>query len=217
MGSAGVRARAGGRAGRRRHPGGGWRGIFWFNLAFGLAGLVVAAVVLAEDAARRRRVDTADPAGRSGARRVHVRDHELGVSRLRSAQVISLLCVSAVLLVGVHLAGAPRSVPSGPPVLAGASVRHVEHRRVLQLLLDVRHLLLRRAVPRPGRRGVRLPARAGVLADDGADDRLLAAGRGIGQLGRAALVDHDQLPAVRRRAVPGATAACPPPHPRYAR
>ena len=37
-----------------------WRGIFWFNLAFGLAALVVAAVILPESAdPAAARVDTA--------------------------------------------------------------------------------------------------------------------------------------------------------------
>jgi MFS family permease len=49
--------------------------------------------------------------------------------------------------------------------------------------------------------GVRLPAGAGVLADDCADDRLVGAGWAVDRGGRAALVQHGRLPAVRGWAV----------------
>ena len=54
-----------------------------------------------------------------------------------------------------------------------------------------------------GRRRVRLPAGAGVLADDGPDDRGLGAGGPLDGRCRAALVDHDRVPAAGHRAVPG--------------
>src|SRR5256886_16086141 len=45
-----------------------WRGIFWFNLAFGLAALIVAAVILPESAdPTASRGDTAGPGLRAGA------------------------------------------------------------------------------------------------------------------------------------------------------
>ena len=77
-----------------------WRGIFWFNLAFGLAALVVAAVILPESAdPAAARVDTAGTllgAGALAAFVFAIIDSES--AGFGSAEVISLLCVSAVLL-----------------------------------------------------------------------------------------------------------------------
>ncbi len=78
-----------------------WRGIFWFNLAFGLAALVVAAVILPESAdPAAARVDTAGTLLGAGALAAFVFAIINSESaRFGSAEVISLLCVSAVLLV----------------------------------------------------------------------------------------------------------------------
>ena len=78
-----------------------WRGIFWFNLAFGLAALVIAAVILPESAdPAAARVDTAGTLLGAGALAAFVfaiiNSESVGFG---SAEVISLLCVSAVLLV----------------------------------------------------------------------------------------------------------------------
>ena len=151
-----------------------WRGIFWFNLAFGLAALIVAAVILPESAdPTASRVDTAgtilgagalatfvfaiidaESAGFGSARRDHPAVPERGPVR------------------GVRLVGAPGPEPAARPALpARAAVHHGQHHRVLHLLRHVRHLLLHRAVPGRGGERVRLPAGAHLLADDRADDR----------------------------------------------
>jgi EmrB/QacA subfamily drug resistance transporter len=78
-----------------------WRGIFWFNLAFGLAALLVAAVILPESAdPTAARVDTAGFFLGSGALAAFV----FAIIDAESAgfggtDTIALLCVSAVLLV----------------------------------------------------------------------------------------------------------------------
>jgi EmrB/QacA subfamily drug resistance transporter len=77
-----------------------WRGIFWFNLAFGLAALIVAAIILPESAdPTAARVDTAGTllgAGTLAAFVFAIIDAES--AGFGSADVIILLCVSAVLL-----------------------------------------------------------------------------------------------------------------------
>jgi EmrB/QacA subfamily drug resistance transporter len=77
-----------------------WRGIFWFNLAFGLAALIVAAVILPESAdPTAARVDTAGALLGAGALATFVfaiiNSESAGFG---SAVVIILLCASAVLL-----------------------------------------------------------------------------------------------------------------------
>jgi EmrB/QacA subfamily drug resistance transporter len=76
-----------------------WRGIFWFNLAFGLAALIVAAVILPESAdPTAARVDTAGTLLGAGALATFVFaiiDSES--AGFGSAGVISLLCLSAVM------------------------------------------------------------------------------------------------------------------------
>jgi EmrB/QacA subfamily drug resistance transporter len=78
-----------------------WRGIFWFNLAFGLAALIVAAVILPESAdPTAARVDTAGTLLGAGALAAFV----FAIINSESAgfgapEVIALLCVSAVLVV----------------------------------------------------------------------------------------------------------------------
>jgi len=78
-----------------------WRGIFWFNLAFGLAALVVAAVILPESAdPTAARVDTAGTLLGAGALATFtfaIIDSES--AGFGSPIVIALLCVSAVLVV----------------------------------------------------------------------------------------------------------------------
>jgi EmrB/QacA subfamily drug resistance transporter len=77
-----------------------WRGIFWFNLAFGLAALIVAALVLPESAdPTAARVDTAGTllgAGMLAAFVFAIIDSE--AHGFGNPAVIALLCVSAVLL-----------------------------------------------------------------------------------------------------------------------
>jgi len=78
-----------------------WRGIFWFNLAFGLAALIVAVIILPESAdPTAARVDTAGFFLGAGALAAFV----FAIIYSESAgfgapKVIVLLCVSAVLLV----------------------------------------------------------------------------------------------------------------------
>ena len=77
-----------------------WRGIFWFNLAFGLAALIVAAIILPESAdPTAARVDTAGTLLGAGALATFVfaiiNSESAGFG---SADVIILLCASAVLL-----------------------------------------------------------------------------------------------------------------------
>ena len=77
-----------------------WRGIFWFNLAFGLAALIVAAIILPESAdPTAARVDTAGTllgAGMLATFVFAIIDAES--AGFGSADVIILLCASAVLL-----------------------------------------------------------------------------------------------------------------------
>ena len=77
-----------------------WRGIFWFNLVFGLAALIVAAIILPESSnAQAARVDipgTLLAAGALGAGVFAIIDAES--AGFGAAVVIALLCVSAALL-----------------------------------------------------------------------------------------------------------------------
>ena len=78
-----------------------WRGIFWFNLAFGLAALLVAAVVVPESAdPRAGRVDTAGTLLGAGALATlifGIIDAE--TSGFGAAVPVTLFCVAAVLAV----------------------------------------------------------------------------------------------------------------------
>jgi EmrB/QacA subfamily drug resistance transporter len=78
-----------------------WRGIFWFNLAFGLAALIVAVAILPESAdPTAARVDTAGTflgAGALAAFAFAIIDSES--AGFGAAEVIALLCVSAALVV----------------------------------------------------------------------------------------------------------------------
>src|SRR5580693_4388874 len=78
-----------------------WRGIFWFNLAFGLAALVIAVVILPESAdPTAARVDTAGTflgAGALAAFAFAIIDSES--AGFGAAEVIALLCVAALLVV----------------------------------------------------------------------------------------------------------------------
>ncbi len=78
-----------------------WRGIFWFNLFFGLTALLVAAVVVPESAdPRAARVDTAGTllgAGALAALVFGIIDAE--TSSFGAAVPVTLFCVSAVLAV----------------------------------------------------------------------------------------------------------------------
>jgi EmrB/QacA subfamily drug resistance transporter len=78
-----------------------WRGIFWFNLAFGLAALIIAVIILPESAdPTAARVDTAGfflGAGALAAFVFAIIDSES--AGFGAPDVIVLLCVSVVLLV----------------------------------------------------------------------------------------------------------------------
>ena len=76
-----------------------WRGIFWFNLAFGLAALIVAAIILPESAdPTAARVDTAGTLLGAGALATLVfAIIDAESAGFGSAGVIVLLCLSAVL------------------------------------------------------------------------------------------------------------------------
>ena len=76
-----------------------WRGIFWFNLVFGLAVLIVAAVILPESAdPTAARVDTAGTILGAGALATFVfAIIDAESAGFGSAPVIILLCLSAVL------------------------------------------------------------------------------------------------------------------------
>ena len=76
-----------------------WRGIFWFNLAFGLAALIVAAAILPESAdPTAARVDTAGTILGAGALATFVfAIIDAESAGFGSAPVIILLCLSAVL------------------------------------------------------------------------------------------------------------------------
>ena len=168
-----------------------WRGIFWFNLVFGLAALIVAAVILPESAdPTAARVDIAGTFLGAGALATFVfAIIDAESAGFGAADVIVLLCVSAALVA----AFAWQEYRAPNPLLDLRYLRvpqftHGEHHRVLHLLRHVRHLLLHRAVPGRGRGRVRLPAGAGVPADDRADDHLVGTGRTVDGPGRAALV-----------------------------
>ena len=76
-----------------------WRGIFWFNLAFGLAALIVAAVILPESAdPTAKRVDTAGTLLGAGALATFVfAIIDAESAGFGSPVVIILLCLSAVM------------------------------------------------------------------------------------------------------------------------
>ena len=79
-----------------------WRGIFWFNLVFGLAALIVAAVILPESAdPTAARVDTAGTLLGAGALATFVfAIIDAESAGFGSAVVIVLLCLSAALAAG---------------------------------------------------------------------------------------------------------------------
>jgi predicted MFS family arabinose efflux permease len=81
---------------------GSWRGIFWFNLAFGLAVLVLAVAVLPESAdPGAHRVDTAGALlGAAALASIMFAIIDAESSGFAAPQVIALFCVSAVAAVG---------------------------------------------------------------------------------------------------------------------
>ena len=130
-----------------------WRSIFWFNLVFGLAALIVAAVSLPESAdPTAARVDTAGTILGAGALATFVFaviDAESAGFRLGRRDHLAVPERGAVRR--VRLVGTPVPAPAARPALpARAAVHHGQHHRVLHLLRHVRHLLLHRAVPERG-------------------------------------------------------------------
>ena len=149
---------------------------------FGLAVLAAGTVDPAgELRPRRARVDTAGTLlGGGGAGHAGLRDHRLrNRPGSRSATVIALLCVSAVLAAGFVLAGAPgRRTRCSTCGSCGC--------RSSRRLTSSRSAPISRRSPSsssPRCTWTRWSAvsgfqhRPGVPADDGADDRLVAAGR----------------------------------------
>ena len=179
-----------------------WRAIFWFNLVFGLAALVAGLIVLPENSdpdAHRVDIPGAHP-GRCRPDRPGLRGDRGGGRRLHLPQRAQPARPECGGRGGVLLVGEPRRAPSaGPAVPAGAAVPDRQCGRVLRLLRDVRGLLLHRPVPGRGGRRQRVPDRAGLPADDRADDRRVPARRAVDQPVRAALVDLPRLPDVRGR------------------
>ena len=113
--------------------------------------------------------ESSDPTGGAGGHRGHAarggRAGRAACSRsstrrrpsFGAAEVIALLCAASVLAVAFVLLGA--AAPRTRCSTCGSSACRsspAEHRRVLHLLRDVRHLLLHRAVP--GRGGAAPPA-----------------------------------------------------------
>ena len=183
-----------------------WRGIFWFNLAFGLAALIVAAIILPESAdPTAARVDTAGTllgAGTLATFVFAIIDAES--AGFGSADVIILL---------VRERGRCSRPSSGGSAGAADPLLDLRFLRVPQFttanivafctyfatfaIFFFTALYLVEVVNASG-----LPAGARVPADDRPDDRLVGAGGTLDGPGRAALVDHDRLPAPGLRAVP---------------
>lgn len=94
-----------------------WRGIFWFNLFFGLAALLVAAIVVPESAdPRAARVDTAGTLLGAGALATFVFGIiDAETSSFAAAAPMALFCVAALLAVGFvwweHRAASPLIEP----------------------------------------------------------------------------------------------------------
>ena len=164
-----------------------WRAIFWFNLLFGAVTLVAAAIVLPENAdPEAHRVDIAGALLGAAALAALIFGVMTGESTgFTAPAVLALFCVSAV----AGCAFLWREYRAAHPLLDLRFLRvarftHAECGRVLFLLRDVRDLLLHRPVPRRGRRLLRIPDRARVLADGGADDHVVGAGGYLAEPGR---------------------------------
>ncbi len=191
-----------------------WRGIFWFDVTFGLAALVVAALVLPESAdPRAGRVDITGTRARRAARWPRWSSASSTARRPASPRLACWRC-SRVRgrRRGLRALGAPRPVSAARPELpAGPAVRDPERGRVLLLLRDLRDLLLHRAVPGRGRRLLRIPDRGPVPADDCRDDRGVAAGRPLDDRARRPLVAGRRMRALRGRAAADQRGARPDP------
>ena len=179
-----------------------WRGIFWFDVTFGLAALVVAAMVLPESAdPRAGRVDVPGTVLGAGALAALIFGIINGESAGYAApSVLALFAVS--LVAGAAFVLWERRAPF--PLLdltlpAGPAVHDPQRGRVLHVFRHVRDLLLHRAVPGRHRRLLRLPHRGPVPADDRDDDHRVAAGGPVDNRGRRPLAAGRRLPAVRRR------------------
>ena len=182
-----------------------WRSIFWFNLAFGLAALVVAAVILPENAdPAAARVDTAGTllgAGALAAFVFAIIDSES--AGFGSAEVIALLCASAVLLAAFIWRERRAAYPlldlrffRIPQFTTPNIVAFCTYFSTFGIFFFTALYLAEVAG------ACRISAGASVPADDGPDDRRLAAGGPLDGADRAALVDHRRL-RCRGRAVPG--------------
>ena len=179
-----------------------WRAIFWFNLIFGAAALAAAAIVLPENAdPEAHRVDVAGAVLGSVALAALIFGVMTGESAgFTAPAVLALFCVS---------------------VAAGCAFLWREY-RAAHPLLDLRFLRVPQfatanvvafcsyfatfaiffftALSSTRSPVLRLPDRAGVLADDGADDRRIGTGGHLGEPDRTTLVDHPRLPDFRGRA-----------------
>ncbi len=127
-----------------------WRGIFWFNLVFGLIALIAAAVTVPESsdptAARVDTLGTVLGAGALASLMFAIIDAE--EASFGATEVIVLLAPPSVLAVAfVALGTAGRAAAARPAVLPAAPVHRAELRRVLHLPGDLRHLLLHRPLP----------------------------------------------------------------------
>ena len=136
-----------------------WRGIFWFNLFFGLVALIAAAVTVPESSdptAVARRHPWHAPRRRR-ARRAHVRDHRRGDGELRRPRGDRAALRRRGARRRVRAVGAARRPPAARrEALPAGALHRAEHRRVLHLPRDVRDLLLHRALPGGGQRRLRL-------------------------------------------------------------
>ena len=146
-----------------------WRGIFWFNLFFGLVALIAAAITVPESsdptAARVDTLGTVLGAGALAALMFAIIDAE--TASFGATEVIVLLCAAVGARRRVRAVGTAGRPPAArPAVLPAGPVHRAEHRRVLHLPRDVRDLLLHRLVPGGGPVDSGYKIAAGVRADD---------------------------------------------------
>ena len=176
-----------------------WRGIFWFNLGFGLAALIVAAIILPESAdPTAARVDTAGTLLGAGALATLVfAIIDAETAGFGAPAVVALLCVGRGARPRVRLVGAAGRTPAARPAIPpGAAVQHGNVAAFCTYfatfaIFFFTALYLTEVAAASGYRLalVFLPMMVLMIAAS------LLAGRWT--VRRAALVDHDRLPAVR--------------------